>query len=199
MFEFLSSHPKDPSFFIPIIVILAVILMICYLVIYYIKKDPPAKVFGRKESMAEDERKERKSLEVRYLLVYLLTRCNVWSKTAYLYALFSTYHGLPIQEIGVIYFIGAVCSLIGGPFTGNWADIYGRRLFCQLYNVSVIINLGLRLTGNRYLAYVAQAMAGFGNNLINSTFESWLVYEASKVFGTEKAAKDKFLKNVFMV
>jgi len=200
MFEFISNSPSDPTYFIPIIVGLALILLLTHIIIHYIKKDN--KVEDSRHHLVDpvspEDHRKRNHLKFIYLLVFLLTRCNVWSKTAYLYALFSTYHKLSIQEIGVIYFIGAVCSLIGGPITGNLADIYGRRLFSVLYNVSVICNMALRLTGDRYMAYIAQIMAGFGNNLINTTFESWLVYETGKLFGDHNSKeKDIFLKSVF--
>jgi len=197
MFEFISSDPKEPTYFIPIIAVLVVVLVSTNIIIYFIREDKKHDNGILLSEISPEEEKKRNDLKFRYLVVYLLTRCNIWSKTAYLYALFSTYHKLSIQEIGVIYFIGAVCSLIGGPITGNLADIYGRRLFSVLYNLSVIINLGLRLTGDKYMAYVAQIMAGVGNNLINTSFESWLVFEATKTFEGNNKEKDKFLKSVF--
>jgi len=202
MFEFISNSPNDPTYFIPIIFCFLVVLLMTLIIIHYIKKD----INNKEEDLdhhimnpvSPEDNKKRNQLRFRYLIVYLLTKCNIWSREAFNYALFSTYHKFSIQEIGVIYFIGAVCSLIGGPITGNLADIYGRRLFSVIYNISIICNLSLRLTGDRYMAYISQIMAGFGNNLINTSFESWLVFETGKLFGDENSKeKDIFLKSVF--
>jgi hypothetical protein len=53
------------------------------------------------------------------------------------------------------------------------------------------------LTGNRPLAYIAQIITGFGAGLINSTFESWVVYESEKVFKDRSREKERFLKRLF--
>jgi len=100
-------------------------------------------------------------------------------------------------EIGVLYAIDAVSALISGPLFGNWADKYGRKKFSGLYCVLVIINLTLRLTGVKWIAYLAQILTGMGAGLISTTYESWLNYEAKKEFKNNVVEKDKFLKKIF--
>jgi MFS family permease len=106
----------------------------------------------------------------------------VWSKSSYLFALFNNYHGYSVEEIGYLYVIDAVSALISGPLTGNLADIYGRRLFCQLYTVLLAANLIMRLSGWRVLVYSAQVLTGICSGLIMTAFESWLNYESKKDF-----------------
>jgi hypothetical protein len=44
---------------------------------------------------------------------------------------------------------------------------------------------------------VAQILTGFGSGLINTTFESWVVYESRKVFEGREQENEKFLKRLF--
>ena len=89
-----------------------------------------------------------------------------------------TVHKFSMAEIGILYLVDAVTALICGPITGQLADKYGRRMFCHFYNWSIIINLLLRMQGNRFLAYLAQVVTGFGAGLISTTFEAWVVSES---------------------
>jgi MFS family permease len=127
----------------------------------------------------------------------VLTRASMWSKSPYLYTLYSTYHKFEIAEIGVLYIIDAISAFISGPITGNLADKYGRKLFCLLYNLLVIFNTLMRMTGSRSLAYVAQVLTGISGGLIMTVFESWVVSEANKEFGARLLEKERFLKKLF--
>ena len=111
--------------------------------------------------------------------------------------MYNMYHGFEIDEIGILYVIDAITALFSGPLLGNLADKYGRKLFCVNYCILVIANLGLRVTGSKHLAYVAQVMTGLGAGLIMTTFESWVNYEAKKVFKSNEQDKEKFLKKLF--
>ena len=112
----------------------------------------------------------------------------MWAKAPYLYTLFMTVHKCTIEDIHTLYLVEAVSALIFGPITGFLADKYGRKLFCQLYNISIIINVLLRMPGSRSLAYLAQVITGFGSNLMYTTFEAWVVSESEKEF--KNAQKD---------
>jgi len=98
-----------------------------------------------------------------------------------------------------LYIIDAIFALISTPIFGTLADKYGRRLFSSLYSVFVIINLSLRLTRIKFLAYIAQMLTGFGSTLLTTPFESWIVYESNKLFENEKDKKivDKYLRDIF--
>lgn len=140
---------------------------------------------------------ERNKLKFRYLLVYILTRSAMWAKAPYLYTLFASVHKFTMVEIGQLYLVDALAALVCGPITGQLADIYGRRLFCNVYNISIIVNLLLRMHGSHFLAYLAQLVTGLGAGLINTTFEAWVVTQSNKVFQYYSSEKDRFLKRLF--
>jgi MFS family permease len=200
------SDPSLTSFYYPIILFLITILILLQFIIFFLKH--------RKDDFQQEGASEnntlllgcsysntfilrKNNLKFSYLCGYILTRAGMWSKAPYLYTLYSTYHGFQVQEIGVLYVIDAVSAFIAGPITGGLADKFGRKLFCQLYNLLVILNIFLRMTGNIPLAYVAQILTGIGGGLINTTFESWLVAEAHKDFGHYEVEKERFLKKLF--
>jgi MFS family permease len=204
MFILHSSDPCQTAYYYPIILIIIIILLILEFLTTCLKNkyDDINSSFNNTlqqgVSYSATFIKRKNTLKLRYLIGYVLTRAAVWSKAPYLYTLYSTIHGFSMSEIGVLYIIDAVSATIGGPITGNLADIYGRRLFCQIYNILVIANLLLRMTGNKPLAYAAQILTGIGGGLINTTFESWVVFEANKEFTTSRnIEKDRFLKKLF--
>ena len=213
-----SQDPSQPSFYYPVIISFFSVMMLLYLFKSYLYSKQLEKLkhsdslevrllqdtLDPSKAYSDSIHTNKESLRYRYLLAYVLTRSSIWAKTAYLYTLYSTVHKFSMAEIGFLYVIDAVSALIFGPITGNLADILGRKLFCMGYCVFVISNLSLRLTGSRPLAYVAQILTGIATGLINTTFESWLNYEVSKVFSGScdneeecLKAKQRFLKKIF--
>jgi MFS family permease len=204
MVELTCDNPLHPAYYYPIIFVYIIIFGLTYIVMYYVKRYyervrqralSTSVVEGR--DYHDDFINEKNSLKYRYLGAYTLTRAAMWAKAPYLYMLYNKYHGFSVNEIGILYVVDAVSGLISGPIFGSMADKYGRKLFCLNYCVFVFANLGLRLTGSRPLAYIAQILTGFGGGLINSTFESWVVCEAQKVFHDKKLEKERFLKRLF--
>jgi len=139
----------------------------------------------------------KEKLKYDYIIAYILARASMWSKAPYLYTLYSQYHGFTVDEIGLLYIIDGFTALVSGPITGGLADKYGRRLFCQLYNLLIIINLSIRLTRVKFLAYMAQILTGIGTGLINTSFESWVVKESEKKFVNAEEERGRFLKKLF--
>jgi len=195
------EDPTEPTFYYPVLIFLTLLIMGLRAFIHILKKtsgtinledtlladvDYPVNLMDRKDS-----------LRYRYLICYILTKANIWAKTAYLWTLYNKVHGFNVNEIAILYLIDNLSTLVFSPITGSLADIFGRKLFCIVYCVLVVSNLSLRLTESRSLAYVAQVLTGISATLINTTFESWVNYEASKEFGENKKEKEKFLKKLF--
>lgn len=203
MIQLNFTDPSVASYYYPLIAGLIVVLLILNFISNFIKNtnyDPNASMNNTLQqgmNYSATFIKRKNNLKVRYLAGYILTRAAMWSKAPYLYTLYSTIHGFTISEIGVLYIIDAVAAFIAGPITGSLADKYGRRLFCQLYNALVIVNLLLRMTGTKPLAYTAQVLTGIGGGLISTVFESWIVFEAHKDFATHEVERDRFLKKLF--
>jgi MFS family permease len=209
MFE-LSLNLTDPSknsYYMPILIGIATILLIIQLLIMLLKElrresgqDTNVSMdmtLQANMSYSNDLVQNKNSLKARYLVAFVLTRSAMWAKAPYLYTLFMTVHKFTMAEIGILYLVDAVAALIFGPITGQLADIYGRRLFCHCYNFSIILNLLLRMQGNRTLAYLAQVVTGFGAGLICTTFEAWVVCESDKVFKGFPREAERFRKRLF--
>lgn len=162
LLELSSTDPLHPSYYYSTILCLILVFFTIHIFIYIYKSRSQT---YRKRTLSqslddgieyEDDLVHKKNwLKVKYLLAYILARATVWAKAPYLYTLYNKYHGFTVSEIGVLYVIDAVSGLVSGPIFGNFADKYGRKLFCMNYCLFVTTNLGLRLTGSRPLAYVA--------------------------------------------
>ena len=210
MFEDFSINLSDPSknsFYFPVIAAIGTILLLIQLLIMLLKdlrKDSNTNMNQSMDKTLADNQSysltlstRKESLKYRYLIAFVITRSAMWAKAPYLYTLFMTVHKFSFAEIGILYLVDAVAALIFGPITGQLADLYGRKFFCHCYNVSIIINLLLRMQGSRFLAYLAQVVTGFGAGLISTTFEAWVVSESNKEFGGYTKEAEKFRKRLF--
>lgn len=147
--------------------------------------------------ITKDQLQSKNKLRYNYLICYLLVRASIWSKSPYMFVLYYEFHKLTIEDIGVLYIIDSISSFISAPFLGVISDKFGRKFSCILYNVSVISNLLLRLTGDYSCAFIAQILTGIGSGLLNTAYESWVVCESGKIFIDDKFLKQKFLKKLF--
>jgi MFS family permease len=210
MFEDISLNLSDPSknsFYFPVLAAIATILLLIQLIIMLLKdlrKDSNSnmnvsmdKTLAENQSYSMSLPTRKESLKYRYLIAFVVTRSAMWAKAPYLYTLFMTVHKFSFAEIGILYLVDAVAALIFGPITGQLADLYGRKFFCHCYNVSIIINLLLRMQGSKFMAYLAQVVTGFGAGLICTTFEAWVVSESNKEFGGFTKEAERFRKRLF--
>ena len=208
MFDFSInlSDPSKNSYYFPIIIGIGTILLIIQLIIMLLKElrrdssDPNVsmdKTLQQDKSYPSLLESRKNSLKSRYLVAFVLTRSAMWAKAPYLYTLFMTVHKFTMAEIGILYLVDAVAALIFGPITGQLADKYGRRMFCHCYNISIVINLLLRMQGSRSMAYLAQVVTGFGAGLICTTFEAWVVSESEKEFEGFPKEAENFRKRLF--
>ena len=210
MFEDISLNLSDPSknsFYFLVLAAIATILLLIQLIIMLLKdlrKDSNSnmnvsmdKTLAENQSYSMSLPTRKESLKYRYLIAFVVTRSAMWAKAPYLYTLFMTVHKFSFAEIGILYLVDAVAALIFGPITGQLADLYGRKFFCHCYNVSIIINLLLRMQGSKFMAYLAQVVTGFGAGLICTTFEAWVVSESNKEFGGFTKEAERFRKRLF--
>ena len=204
MFKINTTDPSQNSYYYPILLLIFIILILIELLILAIKNHIDLNIEKNNNntlfsnvSYSMTFIKNKNSLKIRYLVCYIFARAAMWAKAPYLYTLFATVHKFTMGEISNLYLIDAVAAFIFGPITGQLADIYGRRFFCHIYNLSIILNLLLRMAGTKPLAYLSQIITGLGAGLINTTFEAWVVAEAQKDFGAYELERDRFLKKLF--
>jgi MFS family permease len=144
--------------------------------------------------------KEESSLRFKYLFAFSIIRAATWIKAPYLFALYNRLHLFDRQQIGILFAIDNLSSLLTGPVFGVLCDMYGRKKFCVLYCIFAISHVCLRLTGSQLLAYPAQFITGFCSCLIEIAFESWLNFEASLLFKSTlegKKLKNAYLREIF--
>jgi predicted MFS family arabinose efflux permease len=202
--EIVFSDPSLPGYYYPIIFAFLTILFILNMVKSYLKNNTEDGMNISLEnktnptglSLNNGFILDKNQLKIKYLIVYILARIAMWSKAPYIYALFSTYYKFSISEIGRLYLIDSISALISGPLTGGLADKYGRKLFCQVFNLLVIVNMLFRISDNIYLVYFAQVITGICSGLLNTTFESWLVSSTNKTFNDYPEYKARFLKKI---
>ena len=202
------SDPSQNSYYIPILITICAILLIIELFTILAKEYKSDSYQDNNISMNRTLQNNmsypsliiinKNKLKTDYLLAYLLARAAMWAKAPYIYSLFMSVHKFSFVEIGRLYLVDAVSALIFGPITGQLADKYGRKKFCRFYNYSVLINIILRLLGDRLTAYLAQIVTGFGSGLINTTFEAWVVSESDREFMGYGKEAERFRRKLFV-
>lgn len=159
--------------------------------------------YGKKDGIQvlhNELSRDQASLRFKFLVATTLIKCAIWIKAPYMFALYNRIHGFDRAEIGILYLVENVTSLILGPLIGSLCDSYGRKKFCVLYAFFLVFQLSLRLTGSRFLAYPAQFFTGICSVLIETSFESWLNFEANINFTQDEEGireKNSFLREVF--
>lgn len=143
---------------------------------------------------------EQRYLRLRYLLISTTLKAATYVKSPYLFALYNRVHGFETSEIGVLYAIDNLSSLVFGPIFGSLSDLYGRKKFCVLYSICIVSQMLLRITGSQALAYPAQIITGMGSALADTVFESWLNFETNLLFTDDaegKQMKNSYLRELF--
>ena len=143
---------------------------------------------------------DQQSLRIKFLVARTLVQASTWIKAPYLFALYNRLHGFPREEISVLYAVAQVTSLCLGPLFGSLCDVFGRKKFCVAYNFCLALQISLRLTGIRWVAFVAEFFTGICQILIDTAFESWLNFETNSLFDdneTGKMQKNSYLREIF--
>jgi hypothetical protein len=199
------ENVSSPTYYYPFVMAFVVILAILQIGICLIRRKRDSEL--HKLYLTPEELKcledpdfiaKGNELKRKFMVVYLLCKAAMWSKAPYTFMLLSTLHKFTISEIGVLYIIDAIMSLIAGPFLGVFSDTFGRKFTSSLYSCSNIIVIFLRLSGSRPLAYLAQFFTGvFGGGILSTAYEAWLNYEMTKLYGDKKNYIFMYRKDIF--
>jgi MFS family permease len=133
-----------------------------------------------------DDRKDPaiKSLQIRFLAVFLLLRLSDWLHGPYFYEVYSSkvINGFPLSMdvISKLFLVGFASTGICGPFIGRMVDTYGRKLGTLLF-VFFYSFAALSITSsNLILLILGRFFSGLGTSLLFSAPEAWLVGEFQK-------------------
>ena len=83
---------------------------------------------------------EQSSLRRKFLIASTLIKVSIWIKAPYMFALYSRLHQFTRPEIGILYLIENLTSLLIGPLIGSLCDLFGRKKFCVLYAFFMQVN-----------------------------------------------------------
>jgi MFS family permease len=83
--------------------------------------------------------------------------------------------GYSLNDIAFLFVLGFFSSAFTGPFVGEFADKYGRRMACSLFCVIYAASCLTKLTSNYSVLMVGRLLGGVSTSLLHTTFESWLV------------------------
>ena len=140
---------------------------------------------------------DQKKLRKLFLYGSFITKTATWLKAPYIFSLYNRLHGFTRPEIGFLLIVDNLSALILGPIIGTFADTFGNKKFCILHGLLVSLHACLRLTGIKYLAYIAQFIAGICACIFDVAFESWFINESSLLFGeNEKLLKESYRSEV---
>jgi hypothetical protein len=203
-----ETNPNSVDYYILYILILCILYAITMLIQNFLKNkyvnlsSDALDYYGKRgEQIIHDKLSaEQSSKRWRYLFISVLVKAITWVKAPYIFALYNRVHGFSRQEIGYLFAFENFVALFLGPLIGSLCDIYGRKFFCVFHCISVIAHISLRVTGNRTLAWLAQAITAISACLIDSAYESWINFEANFLFErTEmgRKMKNSYLREIF--
>jgi hypothetical protein len=197
-----TSYYSKPQFYYPYVIFLFTLYGLVQISIWIFKPKDEHEIHGLNDEekiliKCEVFLEKGKDLKRKYMWAYLLAKASMWAKAPYTFILFSTCHGFSVGQIGILYLIDAIFSLLSGPFTGILADTLGRKKIALLYPLNTIIVLLMRMSGSIQLAYLAQIMSGVVGNVLSTAYESWLNFEMIKIYGNHKTYIQHFRKNIF--
>lgn len=118
-------------------------------------------------------------LRTKYLTGFGLMCIGDWLQGPYVYALYQQYE-IPRRWIGLLFVAGFAASMLFGTTLGSLADVWGRKLFVQLYAFVYILACWIKHSSNIGWLFVGRILGGISTSLLMSVFESWLINEHSK-------------------
>lgn len=202
-----ETNPNSINFYIGYILVLTILYASIMLIQNFLKnrneeidKNVTMDYYGARGTQIILDRltPEQSKKRFQYLLVSVMVKAATWVKAPYLFALYNRVHGFTRSEIGYLMAVDNISSLIFGPILGGLSDIYGRKKFCIIYCLGIIVHISLRITGLKELAWFAQIFTGICSCLLDSVFESWINFEAEYLFYNVSEEDRLKMKNSYL-
>jgi MFS family permease len=205
-----ESNVSKPDFYYIYIIIFTIIFLIIQSITILFHKHETYKnleeeksidtsLLSRLSSISMEHISKESVLRENYLQAFLTAKGAMWAKAPYTFLLFNVFHKFTVPQIGILYLVDAVFSLLTGPFLGLIADTFGRKIVSFFYPFNMIIILILRMSGNIPMAYLAQIISGCSSGILATSFEAWLNFEITKLFDESENKMDlmalKYMEN----
>ncbi|KAI7878640.1 DUF791-domain-containing protein [Lichtheimia hyalospora FSU 10163] len=125
-----------------------------------------------------NEERRLKSLQYKYLSVYVIIQGADWLQGPYLYKLYQSY-GFELVQIAFLFLTGFASGAIAGTAVGSLADSWGRRRICLVFCATLMLSMVLRLSPNYPLLILSHILSGTAASIQFSVVEAWYVAEHS--------------------
>ena len=130
------------------------------------------------------KKKNVKSLQLRFLVVFWLMRMADWLQGPYFYEVYSTkiINGLPVSLdlVSKLFLIGFASTGLLGPWLGQLVDNRGRKAGTLAYAFFYALGALSTLSNKLSHLFLGRVASGVGTSLLFSAPEAWLVKEHSK-------------------
>jgi MFS family permease len=111
----------------------------------------------------------------RFLPIWCLAVSADWLQGPYVYELYQTY-GYSPEDIGRLFVVGFMSSMIFGTMAGTLVDYFGRKRGVILYCLLYILADCTKHVNNYYVLLLGRMLAGTATSLLIS-LECWMVAE----------------------
>jgi len=134
------------------------------------------------EKLNPTELEYGKKLQLRYILVFQISKAADWCLGPFVFDFFMSYHELPVKEIAHFIAISYMASFFLGPtVVGYLNDLDNKKVSCIIYGIVIGFSCLCRMIKHNVLIlYISQISYGIGSSMLYSSFENWLVSEAKQ-------------------
>ncbi|VDK47446.1 unnamed protein product, partial [Anisakis simplex] len=117
-----------------------------------------------------------RTLQIHFLLPYLLVLLAESIQAPYLYVLYHVYGFLPSQ-ISVLYVVGLTMNVIGTVLTVHLLSKFDRRMLCLCCVASSSLACLLKFSDNYLVLLIGRLLDGLSAALITAPFQQWYGHE----------------------
>ncbi|KAK5581331.1 hypothetical protein RB653_001362 [Dictyostelium firmibasis] len=142
----------------------------------------------------ENEEKQFKKFQNKYLLTYLLAMASDWLQGPYVYALYESY-GYSKQEIAILFIFGFLSSLVFGMAVGPIIDKYGRKKMGIIFGIFYGFSCLTKVINSFSILLIGRLLGGIATSLLFSVFESWMIAEHNSRGFKEELLASTFYKS----
>ncbi|XP_034242623.1 molybdate-anion transporter-like [Thrips palmi] len=117
-----------------------------------------------------------KSLQRKYLIVYLLATFSDWLQGPYVYRLYHEY-SFDDAVISKLFLAGFLSSSLSGSVVGYLADRYGRKKLCIFFCFLYAFCCFTKAFRSVWILLASRFLSGIATSILFSAFNAWYIHE----------------------